>query len=83
MTYEFKFRKRRLGYYSYKNSAVCEEKAHSDEKSFEWGKIIDNLPFYTEDDVKEHKTKDKGIWVSYRNGVYDITEFVDGHPGKN
>lgn len=28
-----------------------------------------------------HKTKKDGIWVTYQDGVYDITDFVDGHPG--
>lgn len=28
-----------------------------------------------------HKTKKEGIWVTYKDGVYDITDFVDGHPG--
>ncbi|XP_039250360.2 sulfite oxidase-like [Styela clava] len=36
---------------------------------------------YTASEVAEHKTPDKGIWVSYKDGVYDITDFVKIHPG--
>lgn len=32
-------------------------------------------------DVKKHNSIDKGIWVTYRDGVYDITKFVQNHPG--
>lgn len=28
-----------------------------------------------------HNSIDKGIWVTYRDGVYDITKFVQNHPG--
>jgi sulfite oxidase len=31
--------------------------------------------------VAKHKTKQDGIWVTYKDGVYDITDFVEGHPG--
>lgn len=39
------------------------------------------LPVYTADDVAKHDSREKRIWVSYKSGVYDITEFVDEHPG--
>ncbi|CAK9115150.1 Sulfite oxidase [Durusdinium trenchii] len=32
-------------------------------------------------DVKQHNCIEKGIWVTYRDGVYDITKFVQNHPG--
>lgn len=25
--------------------------------------------------------RDTGIWVTYKNGVYDVTNFVSEHPG--
>ena len=28
-------------------------------------------------DVAEHRSQDKGIWVTYGEGVYDITKFID------
>mmetsp|Transcript_16212 Transcript_16212/g.43676 ORF Transcript_16212/g.43676 Transcript_16212/m.43676 type:complete len:678 (+) Transcript_16212:69-2102(+) len=38
-------------------------------------------PMYTRAEVARHTTMETGIWVSYKNGVYDITEFVANHPG--
>lgn len=32
-------------------------------------------------EVQKHDSIDKGIWVTYRDGVYDITKFVQNHPG--
>ena len=28
-----------------------------------------------------HDSVDKRIWVTYKNGVYDITDFIPLHPG--
>ena len=39
------------------------------------------LPLYTRGQVAQHKSKEQGIWVTCGNAVYDITEFVDIHPG--
>jgi len=36
---------------------------------------------YSREEVSTHKTKENGIWVTYKNIVYDITEFIDKHPG--
>lgn len=36
---------------------------------------------YTKEEVGEHNSKEKGIWVTYRQGVYDISRFVSLHPG--
>lgn len=38
-------------------------------------------PIYRATDVAQHTSKDKGIWVIYQDGVYDITKFVQNHPG--
>lgn len=33
-------------------------------------------------DVSKHKSvKDGGIWVTYKDKVYDVTKFVESHPG--
>ena len=29
----------------------------------------------------DNSTREAGIWVTYRDGVYDVTEFADMHPG--
>jgi cytochrome b involved in lipid metabolism len=43
--------------------------------------IEDEKPIYTRSEIKDHVTKEKGIWVTHGNGVYDITKFVVNHPG--
>jgi sulfite oxidase len=45
------------------------------------GAVIDGLPSYTTDDVLAHATKSKRIWVTYKAGVYDVTDFIAMHPG--
>jgi sulfite oxidase len=41
-----------------------------------------SLPTYSLQEVQEHTgAKKNGIWVVYRHGVYDITQFILSHPG--
>ncbi|XP_050025887.1 sulfite oxidase [Dermacentor andersoni] len=42
---------------------------------------VDGLPVYTADEVAKHDTKATRIWISFKCGVYDVTDFVDEHPG--
>lgn len=37
--------------------------------------------FYSREEVAKRNNKKDGIWVTYKDGVYDITTFVDNHPG--
>ncbi|XP_014248665.1 probable sulfite oxidase, mitochondrial [Cimex lectularius] len=46
-----------------------------------YGARIEGLPKYKLSDVAKHTTKKDKIWVTFREGVYDITQFVDHHPG--
>lgn len=41
------------------------------------------LPYYTAEQIREHSSLkgEKGVWVTYKAGVYDITPFVSVHPG--
>jgi sulfite oxidase len=36
---------------------------------------------YKRSQIAAHNTLEKGIWVTYQNGVYDITDFINIHPG--
>lgn len=36
---------------------------------------------YTTEEVSKHNTLEKGVWVTYRGNVYDITNFIKHHPG--
>ena len=39
------------------------------------------LPTFTKAEVARHASAETGIWVTFRGGVYDITQFVQNHPG--
>lgn len=41
------------------------------------------LPIFSLDEVTKHRSLEDGVWVTYKGGVYDITEFVAMHPGGN
>lgn len=43
--------------------------------------VASGLPEYDKDEVAKHKTKDSRVWVTYKDGVYDVTEWIDQHPG--
>lgn len=58
--------------------AVCAQKKG---ESVEAGRAKSGLPNYSLEEVKKHKDKDSRIWVTYGDGVYDITDFIDQHPG--
>lgn len=45
------------------------------------GEEIPSLPTYTASEVASHDTCEKRIWVCYKSGVYDITDFISKHPG--
>ncbi|XKL64794.1 hypothetical protein PGB90_004880 [Kerria lacca] len=40
-----------------------------------------SFPQYTLNQVQEHCSKENRIWVTYKEGVYDITDFIESHPG--
>jgi sulfite oxidase len=41
----------------------------------------EDLPDFTKADIEGHDSLEKGMWVSFRDGVYNITDFVAAHPG--
>jgi sulfite oxidase len=45
-------------------------------------RVEDELPvkLFSRSDVSKHNSRES-IWISYQDGVYDITEFVKIHPG--
>lgn len=45
------------------------------------GQPVKGLPLYKLEDVAQHCTKKDRIWVTFKQGVYDITNFIDEHPG--
>ncbi|GLV31930.1 shopper [Carabus blaptoides fortunei] len=45
------------------------------------GGFRSDLPNYTLDQVSAHDSKENGVWIVYKQGVYDITNFITKHPG--
>ncbi|KAG5325528.1 SUOX protein, partial [Pseudoatta argentina] len=45
------------------------------------GQFRKDMKTYTLEEVRNHDSEEKGIWVTFGQGVYDITKFVDKHPG--
>ncbi|KAK5872270.1 hypothetical protein PBY51_012986 [Eleginops maclovinus] len=39
------------------------------------------FPIISQEEVTTHRSLEDGVWVTYKGGVYDITEFVAMHPG--
>lgn len=61
--------------------AKLEEVRHALENLGEVDCTARAWPTFTREDVAKHTTKETGIWVTYKDGVYDITEFICNHPG--
>eukprot|EP00439_Symbiodinium_sp_Y106_P078541 s258_g17.t1 len=38
-------------------------------------------PVYCRKDVQQHDGRTGSVWVTYRDGVYDVTEYLEKHPG--
>ena len=36
---------------------------------------------YSYNEISKHNNKKDGIWVTYKDSVYDITNFINSHPG--
>ena len=36
---------------------------------------------YRKTDVAQHRTVEDGVWVSFGDGVYDVTNYLVSHPG--
>ena len=41
------------------------------------GERVANLPEYSKEQVSGHDDVSKRVWVTYKNGVYDITDFIN------
>lgn len=50
-------------------------------QDIECGKLRKDMKTYTLEEVGKHDNKENRIWITFGQGVYDITEFVDKHPG--
>lgn len=60
---------------------ACEEPPRTPLPHPQLGKRLKGLPSYTFSEIAKHKTKNESVWVTYQEGVYDVTAFVSKHPG--
>ncbi|XP_076758471.1 sulfite oxidase [Xylocopa sonorina] len=67
-----------LGVYYYK----FHKNVHALNKKFiPCGEFRADLKTYSLQEVSKHDNKESHVWVTFRRGVYDITDFIDKHPG--
>ncbi|XP_076631831.1 sulfite oxidase [Colletes latitarsis] len=45
------------------------------------GEFRADLKTYTLEEVSKHDNKEARVWVTFKQGVYDITDFIEKHPG--
>ncbi|XP_043266348.1 sulfite oxidase, mitochondrial [Colletes gigas] len=45
------------------------------------GEFRADLKTYTLEEVSKHDNKEASVWVTFKQGVYDITDFIEKHPG--
>lgn len=69
-----------ISYYTLKYKRnVCY--ALSATQNVQCGQLRKDMKTYTLEEVGRHDSKENGIWITFGRGVYDITDFVDKHPG--
>ena len=49
--------------------------------SYLYSKYNNKDKYYTYQEVQKHNNLNDGIWVTYKDNVYDITDFIENHPG--
>uniref|UniRef100_A0A6T6CYR5 Cytochrome b5 heme-binding domain-containing protein n=1 Tax=Compsopogon caeruleus TaxID=31354 RepID=A0A6T6CYR5_9RHOD len=57
----------------------CDAEARTSAHSV--GQPRPGLKEFGDEEIARHRSKETRIWVTYKHGVYDITDFVDMHPG--
>lgn len=72
-----------VGYKLCKNQQLiyCTENVDNAAKYNEPGDIKNGLPFYDMDEISKHSSLETKVWVTYKNGVYDVSTFIEEHPG--
>jgi sulfite oxidase len=53
----------------------------TDDPLYSYGREVAGKPFFSAEEVSSHSRKEDRIWVTFRSGVYDVTDFIDSHPG--
>ncbi|CAG5982159.1 unnamed protein product [Menidia menidia] len=58
-----------------------QHKAEQEDVSTQTKRDSSPFPIISQEEVTKHRSLEDGVWVTYKGGVYDITEFVAMHPG--
>uniref|UniRef100_A0A0N5BRX7 sulfite oxidase n=1 Tax=Strongyloides papillosus TaxID=174720 RepID=A0A0N5BRX7_STREA len=45
--------------------------------------VRDDLPTFKITEIQKHGKNAERVWVTFKYGVYDITDFIENHPGGN
>ncbi|CAL8149154.1 unnamed protein product [Orchesella dallaii] len=72
------------GYLVWKKSssvAQLDAQKHHDVGNRKHEQALKHLPYFSRNEVAEHYDDSRRVWVSFRRGVYDVTEFSAVHPG--
>lgn len=76
-----------FGYLFFRSKDLCEPvlakeaELDQDELAKQYGNYDKRFKTITDDELSRHNCKENRIYVAFKEGVYDITEFVDQHPG--
>ncbi|XP_011871079.1 PREDICTED: sulfite oxidase-like [Vollenhovia emeryi] len=70
-----------ISYYIFKHKRRSVYALSAAEPSVHCGELRKDMKTYTLEEVGRHDSKEKRIWVTFGQGVYDITDFVEKHPG--
>ncbi|XP_076241641.1 sulfite oxidase [Calliopsis andreniformis] len=52
-----------------------------EKKNIQCGEFRKDLKTYTLEEVSKHDNERDHVWVTFKQGVYDITDFIEKHPG--
>jgi len=64
-----------------RTDSLAAAKAPSEAARGPWQSPASSLPTFTQKEVSAHTSIEKGLWVTFDGAVYDITTFVQNHPG--
>eukprot|EP00743_Colponemidia_sp_Colp-15_P004845 GILK01005221.1.p1 GENE.GILK01005221.1~~GILK01005221.1.p1 ORF type:complete len:538 (-),score=56.30 GILK01005221.1:125-1738(-) len=71
-----------VGYGLYANTQpMCQAVPGTNIVNVQPGDRRDDLPEFSASDISKHKDRNSRVWVVYKEGVYDVTDFTDSHPG--
>jgi len=70
-------------YRAKKNEPLWAKEIPSGPSTDHVGRLRPDLPEYGADEIRKHDSLDNGVWVTFKDGVYDITKFIGtgNHPG--